>query len=1232
MLEWSGERFLPWIKDTQMHYEHLHRYFLAAQLAKGKAVLDLASGEGYGSYMLSQVAESVIGIEDNTESLSHAREIYVQKNLQFVQGSLLKVPIKDEKKFDLIVCFEAIKHIEKHKGFIAEAKRLLKDDGLFLVSTPINIASTDTYQYQNSFQVKDLYYDEFIRILKASFKNVSPLGQRVYAGSTIWMIPPQENSDYIEFSVKKSREEFVLGKFDEKIPLNIVALASDAKLEPHLSAVSSWLVDYSDSLFKDYQRQISELNNALRARDVQVSQLQIQMQQSITLKMQAKYQRIVEKICRNGTKRRYYYELGLTGTRVIINEGWRVFFRKSNNWIKMRRSSVSKRIDSLPPSKISPAQSRKICKQITFPKPSPEPEVSIVIPVYNKWQYTVNCLKSIADNTDGDFEVIVVDDASSDETARILPQITNLNFISKENNSGFVDTCNRGAEVSRGKYVLFLNNDTVVTKNWLAPLVNLIKNEKVGAVGSKLIYPNGTLQEAGAIIWNNGFGWNYGKGDNPDKPEYNFVREVDYCSGASLMVNRDLFKRIGGFAEIFKPGYYEDTDLCFSIRNLGYKVMYQPKSTVVHYEGITNGTETTTGTKHYQEVNRLKFVDKWNSILQNNHFNQDPGVHLLRARNRSSGQKILIIDHYVPTYDKDAGSVRMFYILKILTELGHQVTFIGDNLLPLEPYTQELQQFGVEIIYSPFVLSVGEYITKFSRNFNSIMICRPHIGIKYIDLIKSVSGSAKIIYDTVDLVFLRETRRASLENNATLLERANASKKVEMYLARNCDLTLVVSTVEKDLLLQEDKSLNVQVVSLIHQITSPQKQFVDRKGILFVGGFDHPPNIDAVKFFLEQIFPLIKRKISDIKFFIVGNNPPGQVLSMASEDVIVTGYVQDLFPYFDNCKVFVAPLRYGAGVKGKINQSMSYGLPVVTTTIGAEGIGLTDGHDALIADEPEIFADKVVKIYENVDLWNSISLNSMDLIKQNFSPEITRQKLNTIFSEKRHNTENANILRKMQEDWNLRAKKNYRHYVSQSSNEEDFENSGEMNVNEFIAKDLEIFTNGLNPRKMNVLEIGCGVGRMTKYLGNIFGEVYGVDISDEMIRLGNDRIKSRLNVHLFKNNGMDLSLFADDFFDFVFSFLVFQHIPDKNIILNYIKETQRVLKPDRLFKFQVQGYQGKEYLDMKKDTWQGATFSENEIVDLAGSLNFEIIRMTGQGTQYFWIILKKKSPIGAKLC
>src|SRR5438876_5877765 len=265
---------------------------------------------------------------------------------------------------------------------------------------------------------------------------------------------------------------------------------------------------------------------------------------------------------------------------------------------------------SAPGQRVAPVEPPEPTRPIEFPVHE-QVEISIVVPVFNQFRFTQACLASLQEHHGPErFEVIIVDDCSTDVTAEAVPRMPGVVYLRNETNSGFITSCNRGAEAARGKYLVFLNNDALVRPGWLTALLDTFAEEpQAGIVGSKLVYPDGRLQEAGGIIWGDASGWNYGNSDDPGKPEYNFLREVDYCSAATLMITKSLFEAVGGFNEKYAPAYYEDTDLAFKVRQAGYKVLYQPLSEVIHYEGATGGTDLATGTKNYQDINRSTFAE-----------------------------------------------------------------------------------------------------------------------------------------------------------------------------------------------------------------------------------------------------------------------------------------------------------------------------------------------------------------------------------------------------------------------------------------------------------------------------------------------------------------------------------------------------------------------------------------------------------------------------------------------
>ncbi|MEM9507243.1 MAG: tetratricopeptide repeat protein [Cyanobacteria bacterium P01_E01_bin.35] len=617
------------------------------------------------------------------------------------------------------------------------------------------------------------------------------------------------------------------------------------------------------------------------------------------------------------------------------------------------------------------------------------PEVSIIIPVYNQLNYTLQCLKALALNLSSDtpVEIILVNDCSTDQTEQILTPITAVNLVNSESNQGFIYSCNQGASLAKGKYLYFLNNDTEIKANCIESLVKvLVQDELVGAVGSKLLYPQGSLQEAGGIIWQDASGWNYGRQDNPYDPKYNYLRPVDYCSGASLMVRREVFERLNGFERDFAPAYYEDTDLCFAIRHqLGMKVMYQPQSEVIHYEGISSGTSTTSGTKRYQVVNATKFQQKWQTVLQQNNYLSNVGAqHVPLATRKYLGkQTILVIDSYVPSYDRESGSRRLFELLKIFKALDYHIIFAPDNGVKEEPYVSLLQSLQIETLYTQdgYGTLIDQQIQERLPLIDLAWICRPELNEKYAPLIRQ-RAEIKIIYDTIDLHYLRLKRAWELspeKSSAMAAEWIDMQSK-ELKMAHQADLTITVTPIEQKILEQQAVD-NVAVVSNIHHPYQGKiPSFNERSGILFIGSYNHPPNIDAVLWLCQEIMPLVWQQDPQLKVTLLGNNPSAEVSALVSDRITVTGYIEDVSPYFLNHKLSVSPLRYGAGMKGKIGHSLEYGLPVISTSIGTEGMSLVPNQDILEANNTVEFARQILLLNHNETLWQKLSSNARSAI------------------------------------------------------------------------------------------------------------------------------------------------------------------------------------------------------------------------------------------------------------
>lgn len=629
-----------------------------------------------------------------------------------------------------------------------------------------------------------------------------------------------------------------------------------------------------------------------------------------------------------------------------------------------------------------------------FAVPSSEnPRVSVIIPIHGKSEWTLACLRSIFRNSGRTpFEVIVVDDASPDDSVLKLSQLSGVRLLQNEVNVGFIGSCNAGAAIAKAPYLLFLNNDTQVTPGWLDNLVDAYEQEHdCGIVGSQFIYPDGRLQEAGGLVYSNAAAWNVGRFDDREDPRYLYRRDVDYVSGAALLIERSLFTEAGGFDARYAPAYCEDMDLAFAVRARGRRVVYEPTSVIVHCEGTSSGTDVFSGIKQYQQLNRKKFVEKWADMLQ-----QQPAPHTPVEKAIHRGQRhILVIDALMPDPSRDAGSLQVFNIMHLLREMGWRVTFMADNRIASPRDIRTLGAIGVEVLCKPWSPPLATWLRHERDGLNAVMLCRHYVADPNLPLIRRMAPKARVLFDTEDLHFLRERRAAEHTGNSALIRQAAASQRREFALMRECHATFVVSAAELALLNRELPEANVLLLPNMHPVHGRQCEFEQREGLVFVGGFGHPPNVDAVQWLIAEIYPRIRATRPDIALHLIGDIPESARVALQGDGITVHGRVEDLAPWMSAARVSLAPLRYGAGVKGKVNTAMSHGLPVVATSIAAEGMWLRHGENALLADDAESFAEAVLRLYQDRALWYELSEGGMKNIQEHFSFDIARQTLET---------------------------------------------------------------------------------------------------------------------------------------------------------------------------------------------------------------------------------------------
>ena len=626
------------------------------------------------------------------------------------------------------------------------------------------------------------------------------------------------------------------------------------------------------------------------------------------------------------------------------------------------------------------------------------PRVTIVLVLYNRAELTLRCLRSLAEPQDVSLEILIVDNASQDQTGALLDRLDGVRVIRNHENRGFIRAVNQAARRGRGRHLLCLNNDAELLPGALAAAVRTLESAPdIGAVGGKLILTDGRLQEAGSIVWNDGSCCGYGRGGSPSAPEYAFRRDVDFVSGAFLLTPRELFLQIGGFDEAYAPAYYEDADYCLKLWESGRRVVYEPLSTLIHFEFASSPSMA--HAVEQQATRREIFRRRHTAWLAGK---AAPGSEsVLRARDVTRfGLRVLFVDDRVPHDRLGSGFPRSREMLSALVTLGHRVTFYPLSF-PEEDWASVYADVPreVEVMLGAGRTGLEPFLRARRGHFDVMVVSRPH----NMEMVRKALGTDRtpVVYDAEALWCLREVGQRHLRGTPPSPLEVKSLVAEEARLAEGAAAVISVSDAEGELF----RAAGMDPVFVLgHAVAAAPTPagFDEREGILFVGAIheDASPNADSVLWFARDVLPLVRAALGTaVPFRIVGLNRSPRVAGLAPAGVELCGPVEDVAPFHDRARVFVVPTRYAAGIPLKAYHAAAHGLPIVATPLVAAQLGWEGGRDLLVGDGAHELALRCAELYRDAGLWRSLRDRALSRVRAECAPAAFRDRLALILRE-----------------------------------------------------------------------------------------------------------------------------------------------------------------------------------------------------------------------------------------
>jgi GT2 family glycosyltransferase/glycosyltransferase involved in cell wall biosynthesis len=604
----------------------------------------------------------------------------------------------------------------------------------------------------------------------------------------------------------------------------------------------------------------------------------------------------------------------------------------------------------------------------------PAPVVSIIIPTLQRIDLLQTCLDTIDRHVAGKVahETIVVANGTALDALHPIQHRDDVVLLRSRVNRGFAGACNWAAEHARGDYLVLLNDDVQLTPHCLEYLLATASREGVGAVGSKVVFPDGTLQEVGSVVWSDGSAQGIGRGLPADSRMYGAVRDVDFVSGCSLMVPRAVWNAVGGMDEGYFPAYYEDVDLCMRLRVAGLRVLVDPRAVVVHAESSSSLLDD----RAFLHVrNRERLVSLWREDLADRVPSgaADLDLAVRQALHRAGGRRprLLVVDDKLPDPSFGSGFGRMLVAVRELSahwDITLLPTCGGESSVELR-----VAELGVDVARE----RAEDHLSRWAGWYDAVLVSRPHNFRDCADAVRRHQPSAALVYDAEALWHRRVQREAALAGDGArreqALREADELEQMERDAATRADHVICLSTDEAATLSTWKTSGDVTLIPPFDPATREVGgDFATRREVLFTGAWlagPGSPNVDALRFFVEDVLPSVIRCVPDVRLVVTGGAPPPEVVALESPHVTVVGHVPSVATAFARARVAVVPTRVGSGVKMKTVEALQHGVPVVATTVGAEGVDYGDAECVAVHDDPEPFAAAVAALLTDAQCW-----------------------------------------------------------------------------------------------------------------------------------------------------------------------------------------------------------------------------------------------------------------------